>query len=106
MFDSGQTATVKRPSPGDQFGDRASFTTHEVEGCSFAQNSTSTESDQRRTTTTTATILCDDPGADIRAGDEIQLAGGKYLVEGKPWVVQSPFSDWRPGVMVTVKEVA
>jgi len=88
-----ETVTIYRPGPQKRGGDRAPGTRHQLAGVTLAPRGASTEdTDQRNTVTVGLSMLCDDPAADVRAGDQVEYAGiigayhGTWDVTGEPGV--------------------
>lgn len=79
---------------------------HEVAGCLFDPGGSSSERGEPRVsgTATTATLYAP-AGADLRAGDAVVCRAGRFLVEGRPLLRESPtealshiecaLSEWR-----------
>lgn len=114
MFAFGDTVIVKRPAKRDRVGDRtAPPTPHQIAGVLIAPETgssaaaSSTEGDAQRASVVSWRYLYCPPDADIQIGDEVVLPNGRsFLVEGEPaadW--KSPWTGWRPGVVVRVRGV-
>lgn len=106
-FPYGRTITVIRPAERDTNGDPLSPPDpHSVDGVAIGWGETSTNYDGREATVTDITLYCP-AGADIRAGDRVDLDdGNRYIVDGQPKVWgPSPWTGWDPGVVVALKGV-
>lgn len=111
-FPYGETVTVTRPATRDKTGDPTGPpTTHQLDnvavgwGASRGSRATASETSRRQTTVTTAQMFCQ-PGADIKAFDQVRLPDGNdYLVDGQPILWKSPFNGWQPGVVVELTGV-
>ena len=97
---------MERPGVADQYGDTQPGTEHAVDGCAFFPRYSNELSDGRRTVITGKVILAPS-GSDIRPGDTIRRAdGSRWPVEGTPSDEPSPFTGWRPGLRVELRQVS
>lgn len=104
-FPHGFTATVIRPGGHDRHGNPLPSSEHEISRCARDQQRSSEVVDGTLVVTTTERILCDDPDADVRAGDFLRLPGetGAWQVSGDVDRPASPFTGWRPGCVIPVE---
>ncbi|MEU2013106.1 hypothetical protein [Nocardia sp. NPDC019302] len=116
MFSAGETVTVIRPGTRDRVGDPAGGSPHTIDNCAIVQTESEnadssrfsvSDGDRRTATVTRMELLCP-PGADIRAGDKVRLAGDDtlYEVDGIPWTPRNPFTSWTPGTRVRLRGVS
>jgi len=54
---------------------------------------------------TTAQLIIADPSADVRRGDQIVGAAGKWTVQGFPERDMNPFTGWQPTLVCNLLEV-
>jgi hypothetical protein len=104
------TVTVKRPAVKDRWGDRTGADSeHLVPGCAvYPRGSGNAAREQlaARETITEGLVLLAPFGADIKSTDEVVLPdGARYHVDGQPGVWQSPYTGWKPGVEIVLKNV-
>jgi hypothetical protein len=45
-------------------------------------------------------------GSDVLAGDRLVVRGVTFEVDGNPGDYRNPFTGWRPGIVIALKEVA
>ena len=50
-------------------------------------------------------LIIPDASVDIRRGDRIEGAGGRWVVQGLPKVDRSPFTGWQPTLACNLLEV-
>ncbi|WP_372663549.1 hypothetical protein [Amycolatopsis kentuckyensis] len=87
----------------DRFGDRQLLATFQVGGCIFAPRSTSEDND-RSTTVEADAELYVPAYAGIEASDEVEFEDGTaYQVNGQPERWESPWSNWAPPDVVSLK---
>ena len=111
MWSNGVTVKVLRipPQPSgrkrDRFGDSAGFQAHHrITNVAVEwNNSTEPDAGERELVQSDVTLYCP-AGTDILASDRVELPDGdEYFVVGKPQRWQSPFTGWKPGVVVQLR---
>lgn len=103
MWSQGDTVTVLRARPRDRFGD-GGFDVHHTESNVAIAPTGTAEPDPLRGLVESDVDLYLPPGADVLASDRIELPDGdEYFVVGKPARWKSPFTGWKPGVVVQLK---
>lgn len=103
-----QTITVGRQPSRDRFGDAVGEpVTHTIEHC-VGWPTDSTEAANRSDSVTTTDGLLVPAGSDIHAADVVWLEGDDpadrppWQVHGEPGAPESPFTGWRPGLLVAL----
>lgn len=69
--------------------DWSSYSTHDVNGCSFQPSAASLGLDMREAVSADAVLYAPED-ADIQAGDRVQYRGRTYVAMGDPMVWESP----------------
>lgn len=99
------TIRVRRVE-SDAFGEETVRAVFTVPGCALAQQSTGETPGDRRNEVTTRLRLLAPASADLHAGDEIELPEGRrFRLRGDPAAPRSPFTGWRPGLVIDIDEV-
>jgi len=71
----------------------------------FEAGSSSEQSDPvRNQVLSFSTLVIEDPDADVRRGDRIVQGEKTWTVQGFPTAPRNPFTGWRPGLFVRLKE--
>lgn len=69
-----------------------------------ASSSTEQTDPVRDLVLTTRTLVVPDPDADVRRGDRIVQGEKTWTVEGFPDAPTNPFTGWRPGLFIRLRE--
>jgi hypothetical protein len=112
MFPFGETVVRQRatsvtdPYSGEATG--ASWdapSTLTIPGCGFNPGQSSEPVQDARNAVITRPEVYAPSGADILAGDRLVVRGETFDVDGDPADWRSPFTGWRPGLVVPLKRV-
>jgi hypothetical protein len=76
-----------------------------IAGAGFDPGGSQSTLDARRDMVTTSPTLYLPAGSDVLEGDRMRVRGVVYAVDGRPADWRSPFTGWRPGLVVTLKSV-
>lgn len=107
MFTAGETVMVKDAPTRDRTGDStANPEPREVDGVGIELVATRSNTERRNSTISDYRLMFP-PGDPIAAGAEIQLPDDIVWcqVTGKPHGWHSPFTAWKPGVVVLAQRV-
>lgn len=99
--------TVIRATPGghDGYGDpiASTETSHELDGCAVAPRTSGDTPGRGRNGTIEGLTLYCPPGTDIQAGDQVEVSGIRYEIDGEIGVWASPFGGSVDGLEVALK---
>lgn len=112
MFTKGETVTRQRgTSVVDPYSGESTDTSWDnpnellIAGCGFDPGgSTEPLEDGRHAVITKPTVYAP-YDADIASSDRLVVRGVTYEVDGRPAPWQSPFTGWKPGLVVELKAV-
>lgn len=76
-----------------------------VQGCAFDPGSSTESHDGARDQVVSLPRVFAPPGTVVGARDRVTVRGKLFQVKGAPADYQSPFTGWRPGVVVTLEAV-
>lgn len=111
-FPFGETVTrLRAATVEDPYSDEATqldwgdATSLAIEGCAFNPGASLEPLEAARNAVLTRPEVYAPPGSDVLAGDRLVVRGGTYEVQGNPQDWRSPFSDWQPGLVVSLQLV-
>jgi hypothetical protein len=105
-FPFGETVTVHRRAPRDDFGRPGAVTSHQIEGVALAPRRSEEGNTPTRNTVTAGLVAFMPYDADIRATDTVErFDGTKWAVVGTPMRWRSPLTGWMPGTEVELERV-
>ena len=103
-FPFGETVTVHRQGPRDDFGDPTPVSTHQIRGVGIAPRRSSETNSPTRNTLVYGLTAYMPADADIRATDVVERPDGtRWNVVGEPMRWRSPFTGWAPGTEVDLE---
>lgn len=110
-FPHGETVTRQRADqvPNRYSGDDESepdwqfYSELDIDGCAFNPGTSSEPLETGRNAVLTRPEVYAPPGADVLAGDRLVVRGVVYEVDGDPADWRSPFTGWRPGLVIRLK---
>jgi len=78
----------------------------DIPGCAFNPGGSSEPVQDARSAVISQPEVYAPAGADVTAGDRLEVRGRVYDVDGEPAGWRSPFTGWEPGMVVALKAVA
>lgn len=112
LFAYGETVTRQRATPatdpysGEATGrDWTSPDELDIDGCGFNPGTSSEPVQDARNAVITRPEVYAPSDADVLAGDRLVVRGLTYEVDGNPGDYRSPFTGWRPGLVIALKGV-
>jgi len=76
-----------------------------IDGCAFAPSTSTEDNDNREQVDTYATVYAPDTAVAVKAQDKVRVNGVLWRVEGDPNQWASPFTGWKPGRVIRVRQV-
>lgn len=112
MFAHGETVTrLRGTTTTDPYSGQSTqidWTTPDsldIDGCAFNPGESSEPLQTARNAVLTRPEVYAPPESDILAGDRLVVRGDTYEVQGHPQDWRSPFTGWRPGLVVPLERV-
>lgn len=97
------TQTVNRFSGNADTPDWSNPDELEIEGCAFNPGTSTEPLETGRAAVLTQPEVYAPADSDVLEGDRLVVRGITYEVEGHPADYRSPFTGWRPGLVVRLK---
>lgn len=105
-FPFGETVTIHRRAPRDDYGQQLPATTHTVDGVAIAPRRASETNSPSRNTVVAGLTAYMPFDADVQAADVIErFDGTKWNVIGAPLRWRSPLTGWKPGCEAELERV-
>lgn len=112
MFAHGETVTRLRGTPSSDPYSSAPTDLDwddpdelEIPGCGFNPGQSSEPVQNARNAVITKPEVYAPADADVLAGDRLVVRGKTYEIDGDPQDWRSPFTGWRPGLVLVLKRV-